>query len=164
MSQGYWPGCTVGPAASCMTEYEWAFKVMQGGKLFYLFYLNGTHTHICVNAFIHKKYIRIQWRSCMWIRTRMRGNSTDTFLLEHDITSHVLYIYRSVQRDVYATVDKQAEKWNGDHPTEYIAMLLTSVFGRPMINFTCQNEYPENSPLKCFAGKLNQSHVQIWTC
>lgn len=38
----------------------------------------------------------------------MSGNSTNTFLLEHAITSHVVYTYQSVPRDVYATIDKQA--------------------------------------------------------
>lgn len=164
MSQGYWPGRTVGPAASCMTEYEWAFKVMQGGKLFYLFYLNGTHTHL--RECIHSQKITYAFSEGAACESERRWEATQhTHSFLNMISLRMYGIYIGVYREMFMQLQtSRPTKWNGDHPTEYIAMLLTSVFGRPMINFTCQNEYPEDSFLKCFAGKLNQSHDQIWTC
>lgn len=36
------------------------------------------------------------------------------------------------------------------------------IFAWPVINFTCQNYYLENSSLQCFAGKCNHLHVPVW--
>lgn len=91
--------------------------------------LLSTHIHECTHSQKHTrmqvnaahKNTRPPWRSCMWIRTRTRGNSTHTFLLEHAITSHVLHTYQSVPGDVYATVDKQTRT----DRLGYIAMLHT---------------------------------------
>lgn len=35
------------------------------------------------------------------------------------------------------------------------------IFAWSMINFSCQNDYPENSSLQGFAGKCNHSHVPV---
>lgn len=77
-----------------------------------------------------------------------------TFLFEHAITSHVLYTYLSVPRDVYATIDKQARsemaifQQAGVHSD---ASYRPHTFARPVINFTCQNSHPENSSFECLA-------------
>lgn len=161
LSQGYWPGCTLwAPLHHLWLNMSGHLKVKQGGKLFYPSYL-FLNTHIHMNAFIHinthtclgtrmqHTNTRPQWRSWTWIRMRMRGNSTHTFLHKHAIASHVLCMQSiRVCRGMFMQARSEMAIFQQARVHSDVSY-RPCAFARPVINFTCQNVHPENSSLKC---------------
>lgn len=163
-TSGDWPGCTLWARAQSDTgkeniesfQHQWTMKNHEGS-------IHTKNAHTLIYTIHTHTYTPSERVTC---KTKHRQQASQCNIPSFRTWYHSAYgvnvcTERCCARWVYA--DKQSsyemaifqKSWLQSDPFHHI-------FDWPVINFSCQNDYPENSSLQGFAGKRNHLLVPVW--